>query len=1115
MTRVVPLSRWTRLRDQVRHGASAFRVRASRVYASHASALRATSLLTVAGVLAACGGGDGPSGPGPVARVEVSIPNITLNVIGGTQTVTATARDASGTVVTTATVTWSSDDPAVASVSSAGGSATITAVGPGATVIRAVVGAFSADLPVQVLGVRAIQVNPTNASIRAGDAQPFSATFDADAGVSTAVTWTSGDNAIATVAATGLVTGVSPGTTTIRATAVADPRRFATGTITVTPARGVSLAPATVTLATSEQRTLLATVAIEPGLSTAVTWRTSAPAVATVSQTGVVRGVAFGSATITAVSVADTTLKGTATVNVVPVVRSVAVSPTTATMFIGITQQLAATVVAEGSLPNTVTWRSSNASIATVSASGLVTAVAVGTATVTAESTADATKSASATITVAPRPISVAITQRVVGLNPGTSTTLTAVVSADPGTSTAVTWVSSTPSVATINQAGLVTGVVGGTSLITATSQADNSKRDTVTVTVVPRLASSWSAARINGILYDDLISVIAFNNFSAFAINSIDGGAAGGDIYRYDGTNWVLSASGATFGTQFLSVHGLAPDNLMAVGTNGVIVRWNGTTWTAMTSGTSRTLRSVFLEDAAVAYAVGDNGTALRWNGTNWIALTTASTGQLNGVWGSGQRVIMVGDLGEVLRYNGTSVVRETVPFGDDLNAVAGFPGGIVTVVGDLGGVLQYDGTTWTLVSSNGIGDEFYSISGLNTGGGRMYIGGSNGVYQLDAGVLTSAAANYPVAVLDVHVDPAGNVWAAGQRGSVQRLASGTWTTLAFAPDLLDVWTTAANNAWAVGEFGFVYRWNGATWAKENVPSLANLYTVWGASANDAFAGGDNGTMLRFNGTTWTPMSFPTTSRIFAIWGSSASNVFAVTDVGEILRYNGTTWALQSTAPGSATLLTVYGVSASEVYAAGVGGLVLRYNGTSWSTFASPSGATTIWGIWMNGGSNIVSIGADLDGLIGYAFNYNGTAWSPLAVGSAPALTSVWGASAFDVYASGDRGTILRFNGAGWQTMSSGTTDLLWSISGAPDASGGAFAVGYNTSIVTGSSSGANVSAMRRGMGGAMVRRSLDPSRAAKADPKASGPAPRGAARRNRAVLAAESRAAGPRRRR
>ena len=1058
----------------------------------------------VLGALAACGGGgDGPTGPGPVSRVEVSVGSVTLTAIGGTQAVTGTARDANGTALTSATIAWTSDNSAIASVASSGTSATITARGPGATVIRARVGTVGADIPVQVLGIRAIQVNPGNASIRAGDTQPFSATFDADPGVPTTVTWTSDNSVVATVAATGLVTGVSAGTAVIRATSVADPRFSATGNIAVVPARGVVVSPGSANIATSENRTLVATVFIEAGLSTAVTWRTSAPAVATVSAVGVVRGVAFGTTTITAVSLADTALKGTSIINVVPVIRSITVAPATASLFIGGTQPLVGTVVAEGTLATTVIWRSSNNTVATVNAAGLVTAVALGTATITGLSTADTTKSATSVVTVAPRPIAVAITQRAIGLNPGTSTTLTATVSADPLVSREVTWSSSAPAVASITQTGLVSAVTAGSTLITATSQADNSKRDTVTVTVVPRLATAWASSRLNGALYDDLIAVIAFSNFSAFAINSINGGTSGGDIYRYDGTNWLLSASGTAFGTRFLAIQGITADNLMAVGTNGVIARWNGTAWSAMASGTTRTLRAVWMENATTAYAVGDNGTALRWNGTVWSALTTNSTQQLNGVWSSGLNTIIVGNAGEVLKYNGTVVQRQTVPFGDDLNAVSGIAGGAVTVVGKFGGVLSYNGTTWTLVNSNGVLDDLYTVSGSGANGGRMYIGGQNGVYQVDGTTLTSSSASYPVSVFGIYVDPFNNVWAAGQRGSIQRQSGVTWTTVNFAPDLLDVWTTATNNSWAVGEYGFIYRWNGSTWTRQSTPSLANLYAVWGLSATDAFAGGDNGTVLRWNGTTWTAMTVPSTARVFGLWGSSATNVFAVTDVGEILRFNGTAWAVQTTA-GSSTLLSVYGVSANEVYATGTTGLVMRYNGLAWSTFASPNAANTLFGIWMSGLTNIISVGADQDGLLGFTYGYNGIAWSPFSIGSAKALTSVWGPSVFDVYATGDLGTILRYNGTSWQSMNTGTTDLLWSMSGAPDAVGGAFAVGYNTTIVAGSNTGAfSASTMRSSLRTAAIRGSMEPSAAARFDPKASGAAARGAARKNREALA------------
>ncbi|MNJ79162.1 Bacterial Ig-like domain (group 2) [compost metagenome] len=68
-------------------------------------------------------------------------------------------------------------------------------------------------------------------------------------------------------------------------------------------------------------------------------------------------------------------------------------------MAVGATTNLAATVAPAGAT-QTVTWSSSDASKATVSASGVVTGVAVGTATITATSTMDGTKKGTAAITV-------------------------------------------------------------------------------------------------------------------------------------------------------------------------------------------------------------------------------------------------------------------------------------------------------------------------------------------------------------------------------------------------------------------------------------------------------------------------------------------------------------------------------------------------------------------------------------------------------------------------------------------------------------------------------------------------------------------------------------------
>jgi hypothetical protein len=221
-------------------------------------------------------------------------------------------------------------------------------------------------------------------------------------------------------------------------------------------------------------------------------------------------------------------------------------------------------------------------------------------------------------------------------------------------------------------------------------------------VTVVPRWpgrglhAPEWHS-------YDDLLSVIAFNPTAAFAVNSINGGASGGDIYRWNGVSWTVSTTGAAFGTQFIAVHGISQNALIAVGTNGVIARFDGSSWTAMTSGTTRELR-VWMK--RVTSCRGQQWTALRMTGSTWATTATGSTAQLNGVGQCGDGGM---PLVRVARYCATThgLAAADRALVDDLNVVTSVAGGNVTAVSSFGGIPEFDGSVWTLVPSNGVLDN------------------------------------------------------------------------------------------------------------------------------------------------------------------------------------------------------------------------------------------------------------------------------------------------------------------------------------------------------------------------------------------------------------------------
>jgi uncharacterized protein YjdB len=162
---------------------------------------------------------------------------------------------------------------------------------------------------------------------------------------------------------------------------------------------GVTLDKSTMSIVHYAMGTITATVTPSTATNYAINWSSSNSAVASVNSSGGVTGVSVGTATITATTV-DGSYTATCTVTVTPVaVTGIDLDYSSISIGKQVTKQLTAIVNPSNADNKNVTWSTSNAAVATVSSSGLVTAVDVGTATITV-TTADGGYTATCTVTV-------------------------------------------------------------------------------------------------------------------------------------------------------------------------------------------------------------------------------------------------------------------------------------------------------------------------------------------------------------------------------------------------------------------------------------------------------------------------------------------------------------------------------------------------------------------------------------------------------------------------------------------------------------------------------------------------------------------------------------------
>jgi trimeric autotransporter adhesin len=921
--------------------------------------------LIAATLLGACSGGvtdsTRPTAPDRIATLTVDQPTITLSGAGTAQTLTVSARTAAGTPVAAPSVTWSSDQPTVATVVGNGTTATVSALSRGTTTIRAQAGSASLSVPATVRGVVAITIATPPATIRQSDTLTLRATVQADPGVPTDITWTSRNTDVATISSSGRVTALSPGSTTFIATATADPSVVARLDVTVLPVRALVLRPDTVRIARLATQPLVATLMIESGVSSNVRYRSTDASIATVSATGIVTGVGVGRAIVIAQAEADSTLRATSVVVVSPIVTGVTVTPATSQLIPAESAPLLASVRGDTGIDSTVRWRSNQPTIATVSPQGIVTGVAPGTATITATSVADSTRLASAIVTIVAGPPRLAARWDVSRINGAMVEDITGLWCPQPTSCFAIS------------------GTTG-----------DLYRADGTEWRLQPRIGTA-----------NQRLVAISGNSGGSVAIAV----GTGGLIARFDGTQWSVATSGVSADLRAVSLLGNA--QALAVGAGGVALRWNGQSWTRLTTPAGSTALLDVASTGTGWFVSGEEGTVLRLNADqSWNVISTPTNNALRGVAAiSHTSAMAVGEFGTLLQLTGTTATRVETGVSVAFNDIVVNSNGQWTIAGDGVALRSANGTSW---QSLALPYPTRLLSLHIDPAGALLLGGQRGVVMEQRGAAWSTR-NAAPDLIDVWTVDATTAWAVGELGFIHRWSGAGWSRQ-MAPTtqrLNGVWAPSATMAFAVGDSGTLLRTTdgGATWQSQVSPTTSDIVGIWGLSPTVAYAVGVGGELLQWDGTRWTIAGASAPAALYGVFGTSITDVWAVGDAGMVYRSSGGPFSRQPMT--TVGLLTgVWAQQGQQVYAVGQAddrALMLHWDGARWQSLA-PGTTNVLSSIWGPNAQDLYATGAS-----GTIVRFDGTRWSPMNTGTSDFLWSISGtADGRGGFAVGFNSTVL-----------------------------------------------------------------------------------------------------------
>ena len=337
--------------------------------------------------------------------VTTATANPTLAIAPSTDTIepytrlpfTAVGSFSDGTTqVITPFAVWGSSNTGVATFSTVPQFGVATAQGPGTTTVSASAMGANGSVPLTVSTATLTGLTlPTSGIMAVGSTFNFRVTAQySDGGsvpVGTAVSWQSSDTSIATIDSAGAITGIAPGTTTITATLQG---ASASTTLTVENLSSITIAPTTLNVAAGTFIRFSATGTLSDGttqdLTASVTWTSSSPSVALMSNVAGTFGGAIGlSAGTSTIGAVLNGIVGSSQVTVTgATLSSITLTPANPSIALGTSQQFKAVGnFSDGStetLTNQVSWTSSDVVVAIVDANGAADSSGTGSSTITA-----------------------------------------------------------------------------------------------------------------------------------------------------------------------------------------------------------------------------------------------------------------------------------------------------------------------------------------------------------------------------------------------------------------------------------------------------------------------------------------------------------------------------------------------------------------------------------------------------------------------------------------------------------------------------------------------------------------------------------------------------------